>query len=120
MSTDAKLKPPKRLRLKPHCFVEGVRLVDGQPRLLAPGLYVLGKNMTEAEAMRLAQPDMAHAVEILEDRRPDEDLASDVPAPEPTPGYVYEKQKFAAEMQAKIDLEVERQKARQAQLKEVK
>ena len=109
-------KAPRRLRIRPHSYIEGIRLVDGQPRLLAPGLYILGKNMTEAEAMRLAQPDMAHAVEILEDRRPDEDLASDVPAPEPTPAYKYEKEKFNRDMQAKIDAEIQRQKDRKAQI----
>lgn len=91
-------KPPKRLRLKPHCFIEGVRTVGGEQRRLAPGLYVLGKNMTEAEAIRLSQPDMAHVVQVLEDERKEEELADDIAAPKPDPSFDYiEKKRAEAE-----------------------
>lgn len=86
-------KVPKRLRLKPHMSIDGVRVIDGEPRRLQPGLYIVGKNMTEAEAIALASDEFTHCVEILPDVPEEEELAKDAKMPQPALGYQYSRQK---------------------------
>lgn len=83
------VKAPRRLKILPFMSIDGVR----EGKRLQAGLYELGKNMSEEEAIRLASPEFSHCVRLLPDRPQQEALATDVELPEPSPGYKYAKEK---------------------------
>lgn len=88
-------KPPRRLRIKEFTSIDGLR----EGRRLYSGLYELGRNMSEDEAIRLASDEFSHCVEILGDEREPEELAEDAPIPEASAAdkYIRAKRKEAEE-----------------------
>lgn len=89
-------KVPKRLKIKPHCSIDGVR----EGKRLFEGLYETNRNMTEDEAVRLASDEFRHCVEVLPDTPEPEALAKDSDLPQATPGFLYSRAKaHQAELQ---------------------
>ena len=92
---------PRRLRIKRHCSIDGIR----EGRRMKAGLYILGQNLTEDEARLLVSPQFSHCVEILDDVPAVEALASDAELPAPEPGYTYQKRRELAATRAKLERE---------------
>lgn len=76
---------PKRVRVRAHCSIDGVR----EGRRMKAGLYEVGKNLTEAERDILLGPQFQHAVEILDDVPVPEPLATDTETPKPEQGFLH-------------------------------
>lgn len=103
-------KLPKRIRIKPHSFIDGVRVVDGESRRLKPGLYILNKNVSPEEVATLTNGKFDHCVEILSDTPPQEELAIDVAAPQADPAFDYMKRRELAEAEKRLKAELEHTK----------
>lgn len=82
-------KVPRRLRILPHCSIDGLR----EGKRLRAGLYELHKNMSEEEAIKLATEEFQHCVQVLSDEPEPEPLATDGDLPRETTGYRYQKEK---------------------------